>query len=211
MELANQASCYLPYQTRIRTELSRARSEFSNSSLLGLVICVGFDGINWSPRTSLLLLTFNQGPNFAMALTPGLQMLLRNLPKLMIPPLLVYVLSHFLVDLSPVGTVLACILSIPCCQLILSTWHSWTLRREMACLGAQEMPKWEGKWPGSIDLLIELYGHWMVRSIIHQNESRRLNIRLFIRMAIHVMALTMPLTHSDSLLKPSSLDLTRYV
>ncbi|KIM77311.1 hypothetical protein PILCRDRAFT_825474 [Piloderma croceum F 1598] len=96
-----------------------------------------------------------------MALTPGLQMLLRNLPKLTIPPLLVYVLSHFLVDLSPVETIFAYILSIPCSQLILSKWHSWALRREMTRLGAQEMPKWEGKWPGSIDLLIELYGHWM--------------------------------------------------
>jgi hypothetical protein len=145
-----------------------------------------------------------------MALTPGLQMLLRNLPKLTIPPLLVYVLSHFLVDLSPVTIIFAYILSIPCSQLVLAKWHSWALRREMARLGAQEMPKWEGKWPGSIDLLIELYGHWMVRSIVHQNKSRRLNIRFF-RMATRVMVLMMPLTHSDSLSNRSSLDLTRYV
>jgi len=35
------------------------------------------------------------------------------------------------------------------------------LRREMTRLGAQEMPKWEGRWPGLIDLLIKLYGHRM--------------------------------------------------
>jgi len=143
-----------------------------------------------------------------VALTPGLQVLLRNLPKLSIPPLLVYVLSRFLVHLSPVATIFAYILSIPSSQLVLSKWRSCALRREMTRLGAQEMPKWEGRWPGLIDLLIKLYGHRMVRSIVYRHESRRLNIRL-LRMATREMVSMMPLMYSGSLSKQSSLDLTR--
>jgi hypothetical protein len=111
-----------------------------------------------------------------MALTPGLQMLLRNLPKLIIPPLLVFILSHFLVDLSPLAIVLAYIFCIPCSQLVLAIWHSWALRREMTRLGAQEMPKWEGKWPGSVDLLVELYNHWMVSAYFLKKNYVGLNI-----------------------------------
>lgn len=112
-----------------------------------------------------------------MAITPGLQMLLRNLPKLIIPPLLVYVFSHFLVDFSPLGKTLAYILSIPCGLLALATWRSWIVRREMVRLGAQELPKWEGKWPGSIDLMVELYNHWMVRShVVRRTQPGRLKI-----------------------------------
>ena len=99
-------------------------------------------------------------------------MLLRSIPKLTLPLLVVYLVSNFLVDISPVVKAFAYVLSIPCSLVVILVWRSWTLSQEMDRLGAQEMPMWEGKWPGSIDLLMELYSHWIVRNSVNRNDMK---------------------------------------
>jgi len=99
-----------------------------------------------------------------MVLTPGLDMLLRHIPRLSFPPLVVWVASNFLVGMSLLATSLAYVLCIPFCLVVVAAWRSWALDRDKTRLGAQDVPLWKGKWPGSIDLLMELYNHWLVSS-----------------------------------------------
>ena len=99
-------------------------------------------------------------------------MLLRNIHKLAFPPLAVYLVSNFLVDISPLWKAIAYILSIPCFLVITESWNKGTLRLEMISHGAQDFPVWEGKWPLSIDLLGELYDHWSVRQYGIRNNMK---------------------------------------
>jgi hypothetical protein len=95
-----------------------------------------------------------------MTLSPGLRLLASNLPRLIGPLCVVYLLS-LVITLSTYQIATLYVLASPT-YIFTAHWrYLWARHLEMRSLGAQEIPTWAGNWPLNFDLLLKLYNQWM--------------------------------------------------
>lgn len=90
-----------------------------------------------------------------MKLTPGLSLILWGIPRILLPPCFIYI-AFDLAGLPFHWILLACLLATPIWLIIVRKWYDVQLGREVHRHGAQSVPEWAGKWPGNIDLLLEM-------------------------------------------------------
>ena len=97
-----------------------------------------------------------------MGLPPGPRYLLRQVPQLALPPLLVLgflrILSTNLSSPPPLyARVLAFALSWPLASVVLVQWRAWTNKRNAAAMSAVMPEEVAHKLPGSLDLLMKMF------------------------------------------------------
>ncbi|KAM5540778.1 hypothetical protein V8D89_005422 [Ganoderma adspersum] len=97
-----------------------------------------------------------------MGLPPGPRYLLRQVPQLVLPPLLVLgflrILSANLSSPPPLyARVLAFALSWPLASVVLVKWRAWANRRNAAAMSAVMPEEVAHKLPGSLDLLMKMF------------------------------------------------------
>ncbi|KAI8986306.1 cytochrome P450 [Trametes punicea] len=129
----------------------------------------------FATRSSALLSPISPRHSARMAsLTPGQRYLLQQLPSLLAPPAVVYILSYiaraYLHLAVPTWLrVLAYAFSWPIAFTAFVQWHIYANARRARAFGAVMPPEIEHKWPGSFDLLQRLFaldktqyfGHWL--------------------------------------------------
>ena len=98
----------------------------------------------------------------ALSLPPGPRYLLRQLPSILVPPAVTYLLLQLLstqlsLRLPSYLLVLAYTLSWPIAFTLLVQWRAWKNRRDAAARGAVIPPEVEHKLPGSVDLLVRMF------------------------------------------------------
>ncbi|TDL29910.1 cytochrome P450 [Rickenella mellea] len=94
-----------------------------------------------------------------MLLPPGLGFLFARLPNLLWPPVVTYAISYFTAIPTSLRIV-ACILSTPCYIAFEAYKSSRAHHHQLATRGAQDVPVWPGKWPGNLDILLQLVESW---------------------------------------------------
>ena len=89
----------------------------------------------------------------APLLTPGVAFLLSSIPKLALPPTLVYLAANCL-NLSHWTCIVAAFSAGPVLLWLRAKYRHFVEEREIRSFGAVRVPVVEGKWPGNLDLIL---------------------------------------------------------
>ncbi|KAI9058872.1 cytochrome P450 monooxygenase pc-3 [Trametes sanguinea] len=106
------------------------------------------------------------------SLPPGPRYLIAQLPNVLAPPVIIYVLAYFAraqLNLNPPAWLLAVayILSWPVALTVRVQWHDYVNRRRARALGAVMPPAIAHRWPGSLDLLRKVFVADKTRYMTH--------------------------------------------
>ncbi|TDL26691.1 cytochrome P450 monooxygenase pc-2 [Rickenella mellea] len=90
---------------------------------------------------------------------PGVLFLLGVLPPISLAAIAVYVTTHLLrsyfeIYVPAAVSILTFLLLYPSYKAAAIAWDVHSQKREAAAMGAVEVPLWEAKWPGGLDLLL---------------------------------------------------------